>query len=168
MDLSSLNPGAGGAPDHFDSLSVETRVALDEHGRPVYIVVPAPVRAPAPGSAPDGTPHYAPVPITPPQGAMVPLQQAPPYSWGPSAPPAPYSPLRDPWVVRLAVGGAAVVGAGFALSAVLAALAAAETALGFLLGALALIWLLSNGSKGGRGSGVNVQITNTNSSRRRR
>lgn len=52
---------------------------------------------------------------------------------GPAAAPLPYGPMRDPWVVaRLLAGGTAVTGAGFALSFVLAALAAATTASGFV------------------------------------
>jgi len=48
-------------------------------------------------------------------------------------------------------GGAAVTGTCFGLSFLLAALAAATTALGFLLGIIAVIWLLTVTGKSGSG-----------------
>jgi len=76
MNLSPLNPNAGPEPGASNDLHVETRIAFDENGRPVYITVPAP------GPIPTGTPQYAPVPYTPSQGAVIPFQ-APPAVYGP-------------------------------------------------------------------------------------
>jgi hypothetical protein len=89
------------------------------------------------------------LPHTPARTALTPTATAlyPPIQpyYGPTAAPLPYSSMRDPWVARLLAGGAAVTGAGFALSFVLAALAAATTASGFVLEIIALVWLMSSG-----------------------
>lgn len=157
MDLTSLNQPSAPRPDGYDNPHVETRVAFDEQNRPVYIAVPvgsdrAMVHVPAPEYG-----HPAPAVYQPA------YQVVQPYA--PSAPTT-YSPMRDPIVCRLLAGTVAVVGGAFALSFVLAALAAATTALGFLLGIIAVLWLLSSG-KGGSGKGVTVNITNSNRSKHR-
>lgn len=158
MDLTSLNQHSAPTPDGYDNPHVETRVAFDENNRPIYITVPAGsdravIHAPTPGYG-----HREPIVYQPT------YQVVQPYT-APSAPPA-YSPVRDPLVCRLLAGTVAVVGCGFALSFVLEALAAATTALGFLLGIVALLWLLASG-KGGSGKGVTVNITNSNRSKHR-
>lgn len=160
MDLSFLNNAQPGTvPGAYDNPDVETVVAFDEHGRPYYATVPTPAMVLARASqraVPDR------VEATP--APMVIHQPAQP-SYGPLAAPSTYNPVRDPIVMRLLAGAVAVGTGAIALSFVLTALAAAETALGFLALVLGLIWVLTSGRNAG-GKGGNITIHNTNSSRR--
>jgi hypothetical protein len=145
--------------DAYGNHDVDVVTRFDEHGQPYMATVPVPERAPVvvprrPAAEPTG-----PAPMV----VYTPMQ---PY-YGPPDAPAAYNPVRDPIVMRLLAGAVAVAVGAVALSFVLAALAAAEMALGLLLAVLALIWLMTSG-KGGSSKAVNVKITNTNSSRYRR
>lgn len=157
MDLTSLNQPAA-PPGGYDNPHVETRIAFDEHNRPYFVTVPA-----------ESGRAVVPVPAQE-YGYREPVLYQPTYQVVQpyTAPPAPsaYSPVRDPIVCRLLAGTVAVVGGAFALSFVLEALAAATTALGFLLGTVALLWLLTSG-KSGSGKSVTVNITNANRSKHR-
>lgn len=157
MDLSSLTRGHSGAiPGAYDNPMVETRIEFDQYGRPYYAAVPAPVR---PGVV---VPASAAGPVTGPAAVYEPVQ---PYYAVPAA--VPYSPVRDPFVCRLVAAGAVVAGGCIGLSFVLRALAAAETALGFVLAALVLLWLLSSGH-GASSRDVHISINNHNNGTGRR
>ena len=156
MDLTSITAARSGqTPGAYENYDVETRVEFDENGRPYYVAVPAPSRVP------DRAPQrYAPAPAM--SAPMAVYQQVTPY-----ASPAPYSPVHDPIIWRLLAGGVALAAGAWALSFVLAALVAAEAALGLLLALVALIWLMASGKGAGRDRSVTVNITNSNRSRHR-
>ena len=162
MDLTSITAERSGhPPGAYENYDVETRVAFDENGRPYYVTVPAPSRVP------DRVPQrYNPEPVRPAPGQTVVYQPVQPY-YAPSGAPAPYSPVRDPIVWRLLTGGASLVAGAWALSFALAALVAAEAAIGLLLALAVVVWLMSSGRGSGRDRSVTVNITNSNRSRHR-
>jgi hypothetical protein len=127
-------------------------VLYDADGRPCY--------APA---------NYTPAPLAPYRAPAAPVpvyQPAPLPMAAPSEQPA-YSPLHDPIVVRLLAGGIGLGATALGLSFLLAALAAATTALALLLGVLGLVFLLlHSGGGGGRGA-VNVTVNNRMTNRNR-
>lgn len=157
MDPSSTNPCYGLPPGAYYNPDVDTVIKFDENNRPYLTTVPSPT------SGVTVVPQRSmPEPAGP--APMVVYQPSQPY-YGPPAPPSTYNPVHDPIVMRLLAGAVAVGVGAVALSFVLTALAAAETALGFLAAALALIWAISSG-KGFGGKAGNITIHNTNSSRR--
>lgn len=85
----------------------------------------------------------------------------PQVGWSPEVPQK--APKVDPVAQRLAAGGFLLMGvgaAGWGLSFMFTALAGATTALGFLLGIVAVVaFMRSNGGKGGNGA-VNVTVRN--------
>ncbi|WP_037601017.1 hypothetical protein [Streptacidiphilus rugosus] len=118
----------------------------------------------------DGRPHYA-FPQTP-AAPLVPYHQPaqPAVVYQPAPLPAQptsggYSPLRDPIVARLLAGGIGLGATGVGLSFLFTALAAATTAIGLLLGVLALVFLLAH--SGGSRGGVNVRVDNRFTNRNR-
>ncbi|WP_051943426.1 hypothetical protein [Streptacidiphilus rugosus] len=126
-------------------------VAYDADGRPYYL----PATTPAAPLMPYQASGQAAVPATVYQPAPLPAQ---PTNGG-------YSPLRDPIVMRLLAGGIGLGATGVGLSFLFTALAAATTAIGLLLGVLALVFLLAH-SGGGRGA-VNVRVDNRFTNRNR-
>jgi hypothetical protein len=124
-------------------------VAYDADGRPYYL----PAAAPA-----------APVALYQPAAQQPVIYQPAPVPQ-PAQSSGGYHLARDPWVARLLAGGIGLGAAALGLGFLLQALAAATTALGLLLGILALIWLLAH-SGGGRGA-VNVRVDQRVTNRRR-
>lgn len=156
MDLSSLNRGhPGTAPGAFHNETVETRLEFDiATGQPYYVAVPI---APRTGAV-------VPAPSAGPAGGLVMPHQAPRYY----APPAEgYSPVRDPFICRLVAVGTVAGGVCVGLVFALRALAAATTALGFVLAALVVLWLLA-GSRSQSSRDVHVSISNHVTGRGRR
>jgi hypothetical protein len=118
-------------------------------GRPYYAAAPNPSAALAVPQQPNAAPlpYYQPMPL-------------------PTPMPSGYSIARDPVVVRLLAGGIGLGAAGFGLGFLFQALAAATTAIGLLLGVLAVVWLLAH-SGGGRGGSVHVNVNNRMTNRNR-
>ncbi|MFD8483207.1 hypothetical protein [Kitasatospora sp. NPDC059673] len=121
---------------------------------------------------PDGTPYYTAPPQTAPLALYQPTAVLPvSAAQHPAATylPAPANtPGRDPWPARLLAGGIGLGAGGLGLGFLLQTLAAATTALGLLLGILAVVWLLKNGgtgASGGRGGAVNVHVNVSNRNR---
>jgi hypothetical protein len=132
-------------------------------GQPVYATVTPGLAAPL-AVIPA---HTVPQPTVIPGAAPLPYYQPTPLP--PTAVQAPtgYSPARDPWVIRLLAGGIGLGAAGVGLSFLFAALAAATTAIGLLLGVVAVVWLLAHSGGSGRGGAVNVTVHNRMNNRNR-
>jgi hypothetical protein len=140
------------APQPYTPPVIPT-VVYDADGRPLYAFPQTPAAAPLAPYQPPAQPAmvYQPAPL--PAQPMMSAQHG-------------YSALRDPIAARLLAGGIGAGAAGVGLGFLFSALAAATTALGLLLGILALIWLVAN-TGGSRGGGavrvtVNNRMTNRN------